>query len=192
MKLQFLVCLYKTYCSVSVSSPYLSLVRMHVIGFRGFPGGSDGKETICNTGEFHGQRSLAGYSPWGHKELDMTEQLSFHFWWLNGKEYTCQCRRHRFDSWIGKIPWRMKRQPTPGFLPGKSHKLLEESDITQLLNNNSKLDLRPTWIYKKDIISIFFSESYLQKTFLQIELHSWVLEVVTGSFLLGGLPFNPR
>ena len=27
-------------------------------------------------GEFHGQRSLAGYSPWGCKELDMTERLS--------------------------------------------------------------------------------------------------------------------
>ena len=27
-------------------------------------------------GEFHAQRRLAGYSPWGHKELDMTEQLS--------------------------------------------------------------------------------------------------------------------
>ena len=26
-----------------------------------------------------GQRSLAGYSPWGHKESDMTEQLSTHF-----------------------------------------------------------------------------------------------------------------
>ena len=26
-------------------------------------------------GEFHGQRSLAGYSPWGCKESDMTEQL---------------------------------------------------------------------------------------------------------------------
>ena len=24
----------------------------------------------------HGQRSLAGYSPWGHNESDMTEQLS--------------------------------------------------------------------------------------------------------------------
>ena len=24
-------------------------------------------------GESHGQRSLEGYSPWGHKELDMTE-----------------------------------------------------------------------------------------------------------------------
>ena len=27
-------------------------------------------------GEFHGQRSLAGYSTWGHKELDTTERLS--------------------------------------------------------------------------------------------------------------------
>ena len=26
-------------------------------------------------GEFHGQRSLAGYSPWNLKELDRTEQL---------------------------------------------------------------------------------------------------------------------
>ena len=25
------------------------------------------------TGEFHGQRSLVGYSPWGHKELDTTK-----------------------------------------------------------------------------------------------------------------------
>ena len=27
-------------------------------------------------GEFHGQKSLAGYSPWGHKESDMPEQLT--------------------------------------------------------------------------------------------------------------------
>ena len=27
-------------------------------------------------GEFHGQRSLAGYSPWGLKEWDTTERLS--------------------------------------------------------------------------------------------------------------------
>ena len=27
-------------------------------------------------GEFHGQRSLAGYNPWGLKESDMTEQLT--------------------------------------------------------------------------------------------------------------------
>ena len=27
-------------------------------------------------GEFHGQRSLAGYSPWGRTELDTTEGLT--------------------------------------------------------------------------------------------------------------------
>ena len=27
-------------------------------------------------GESHGQRSLSGCSPWGHKELDTTERLS--------------------------------------------------------------------------------------------------------------------
>ena len=27
-------------------------------------------------GEFHGQRSLAGYSLWGHKESDITERLT--------------------------------------------------------------------------------------------------------------------
>ena len=27
-------------------------------------------------GEFHGQRSLAGYSPWSHKESDLTKQLT--------------------------------------------------------------------------------------------------------------------
>ena len=27
--------------------------------------------------ESHGQRSLVGYSPWGSKESDMTEQLHF-------------------------------------------------------------------------------------------------------------------
>ena len=29
-------------------------------------------------GKFHGQRSLAGYSPWSHKESDMAEQLNSH------------------------------------------------------------------------------------------------------------------
>ena len=29
-------------------------------------------------GKFHGQRSLVGYSPWGHKELDTTYRLNKH------------------------------------------------------------------------------------------------------------------
>ena len=68
----------------------------------GFPGGSDGEESACNagdlgsipglgrspggghwlptavflSGESHGLRSLAGYSPWGHKKSDTTERFS--------------------------------------------------------------------------------------------------------------------
>ena len=67
----------------------------------GFPGGSNGKGSACNAGDLgsipglgrslgegngnltifqlsgksHGRRSLAGYSLWGRKELDTTEQL---------------------------------------------------------------------------------------------------------------------
>ena len=34
--------------------------------------------------------------------------------WLSGKE-------SGFDPCVGKIPWRRAWQPTPVFLPGKSH-----------------------------------------------------------------------
>ena len=42
-------------------------------------------------------------------------------WWLGGKEAAGQYRRRGFNTWVGKIPWREKHQPMPGFLPGKSH-----------------------------------------------------------------------
>ena len=46
------------------------------------------------------------------------------FWasqWLSGKESACQCRKHRFDPWVRKIPWRREWQSIPVFLSGKSH-----------------------------------------------------------------------
>ena len=67
--------------------------------------------------------------------------------WLSGKESAFQHRRHRFNPWVRKIPWRRKQQPTPIFLPGKSHGLRswwvsvpgvsEESDTTTRLNSNN-------------------------------------------------------
>ena len=32
--------------------------------------------SIFLPGKSHGQKSLVGYSPWGHKESDMTERLN--------------------------------------------------------------------------------------------------------------------
>ena len=72
-----------------------------------FSGGANGKESICQyrrhrrlgldpwvrkipwsrkqeitpvflPGEFHGQRNLVGYGPWGHKQLGMTERTHTH------------------------------------------------------------------------------------------------------------------
>ena len=40
---------------------------------------------------------------------------------LRIKSICLQCRRPGFDSWVGKIPWRRKWQPTPVFLPRESH-----------------------------------------------------------------------
>ena len=41
------------------------------------PGEANGNPLQCSwPGEFHGQKSLAGYSPWGCKQSDTTEQLT--------------------------------------------------------------------------------------------------------------------
>ena len=42
----------------------------------------------------------------------------------SGKELTCQCtglKRHRFESWVGKIFWSRKWPHDSVFLPGKFH-----------------------------------------------------------------------
>ena len=90
------------YCFLfsNVSSGSYPIIFIYV-----FPGGSDGKASAYNArdlgsipgfGRFpwrkkwqpspvllprksNGRRILVGYSPWGHKESDMTERLHFHF-----------------------------------------------------------------------------------------------------------------
>ena len=75
------------------------------------PGGSAGKQSVCNAGDLgsipelggspggaygnplqypclenpHGQRNLERYCPWGHRETDMMEQLSAH-----SRVYVCE------------------------------------------------------------------------------------------------------
>ena len=84
---------------------------IYIYHFWGFPGVSDSKESTCNAGdqgsisglgrslrrewlpipiflpgESHKQSSLVGYSPWGRKELDTNEWLTYThttFKWLH-------------------------------------------------------------------------------------------------------------
>ena len=39
----------------------------------------------------------------------------------DSKESACNAGDPGFYPWVGKIPWRREWQPTPVFLPGKSH-----------------------------------------------------------------------
>ena len=39
-------------------------------------------------GESHGQSSLVGYSPWGHKEMDMTERLTHITYYIHTHTHT--------------------------------------------------------------------------------------------------------
>ena len=97
-----------------------------------FPDGSDGKESACSVGDLgsipgvgklfwrrewqpipvvlpggsHGQRSLVGYSPWDHKELDITE-------WLTSTHTHMQLKRTRGAteaSWAGQLETSLKTQ----------------------------------------------------------------------------------
>ena len=67
-------------------------------------------------GECHGQRRLAGYSPWDHKELDTTEYLSTQRnrgAWMNLLHFS-DAEMHlamkikfasKADNWLYKGPW---------------------------------------------------------------------------------------
>ena len=55
--------------------------------------------------------------------LRYLHRMKFYMWTSEiHMRHHLQCRRPRFDSWVGKIPWRRNRQPTPVFLgfPGGS------------------------------------------------------------------------
>ena len=123
---------------------------------KGFPGGTNGKESACQCGRHkrrwfnvwvwktpevgniflpgksNGQKSLAGYHPWGCEELDMTEQLILMCQYVT-KKY------NEIDLFVlyPKVMWitsqlvslkellivrRREWQSTPAFLPAEFHR----------------------------------------------------------------------
>ena len=61
-------------------------------------------------------------------------------WWLSCKESTCQCRRFRFDPWVGRspaegngYPFQYPCLPNPvdrGAWLATAHGVTKESDMT--------------------------------------------------------------
>ena len=65
-------------------------------------------------GKFHGQRSLAGYSLWGQKELNMTEHTHRHTHTDTQTHKPLQSEQEaRRRSRLGQIGTQMQRQPHP-------------------------------------------------------------------------------
>ena len=104
---------------------------------------------------------------YGFGQMDDDMGASRGKWWLSGKS-THRCRRHRgcrFGPCVGKISWRRKWQPTPVFLPGKSHRQRilvgcsprgrKELDTTYWLNNNMMTWRTVTLSYRGVSLSLY-------------------------------------
>ena len=96
--------------------------------------------------------------------------------WLSWLRIHLKCRRTGFDPWIGKIPWRRERLPTPAFWPDPMivHGIIE-LDTTERLS-----------------LSVFISSSFFfflscnlfifWLCWVFISVHRLSLVVVSGSY----------
>ena len=107
----------------------LVLSNLHNILFDlGFPCGSAGKESFCNAGD---PSSIPGSG------RSAGERIGYPLHFLGfpcgsaWQRICLQCRRPGFDPWVGKIPWRRERLPTPVFWPGEFHGLYTVHGVTK-------------------------------------------------------------
>ena len=72
----------------------------------------------------------------------------------SGKESSCNAGDLGSIPWVGKIPWRRERPPTPVFWPGEFHRLYspggrKESDTTEQLSLSRDVE----WIRGLKVLS---------------------------------------
>ena len=94
---------------------------------------SVGKESTCNAGD-PGSIPGSGRSAGEGIGYPLIVFLGFPCG-LSGKESTCNAETW-VDPWVGKIPWRRERLPTPVFWPEEFHGLYsswgrKELDMTE-------------------------------------------------------------
>ena len=97
------------------------LIQRELTCSLGFLGSSPGKGSACNAGDLSlipGSGRFAGEGigyPLQYSWASLVAQL---VWRIR-----LQCGRPGFDPWVGMIPWRRERLPTPVFWPEEFHGL---------------------------------------------------------------------
>ena len=94
----------------------------------GFPDSSVGKESACNEGD-------PGSIPESGRSTGEARGYPLQYTWASlvaqWVKNRPQCRRPGFDPWVGRIPWRRERLPTPVFWPGEFHGLYIVHGVTK-------------------------------------------------------------
>ena len=88
------------------------------------------------------------------------------------KKLPAKCRRCGFDSWVRKIPWRRKWQPTPVFLPGKSHSQRSLAVLGVLTVRHNLVTKPPPPHTMGDITRVTYSQGLLLQTGMQLGIHA--------------------
>ena len=98
------------------------------------------------------------------------------FLWLSWQRVCLQCRRPGFNPWVGEIPWRRQRLPTPVFWPREFHGLYssrghKESNTTEWLS----LSLQFHIVENRTLRFTFFFKAHL--ALLHIVCWPWHFKV---------------
>ena len=88
--------------------------------------------------------------------------------WFCGKESGWQCKRHWFDPWVGRIPWRGKWQPTPVFLPRESHGQRSQVGYSSWSCKESDTIEQLTHTYKHNPSKLNYQS---------LSFHTWKMEI---------------
>ena len=135
------------------------------LAYQGFPDGSVGKESACNAGD---SGSIPGSGRFTGERIGYPLQYSWASLVAQLVRICLQYGRPGFDPWVGKIPWRRKRLPTPVFWPREFHGLYspwghKESDMTEWLSLSLFMIILSWWSLKfKHILTIqcFYSHAH--------------------------------
>ena len=113
-----------------------SLSRVPLFVTMDFPDSSVGKDTTCNSGD-------PSSNPGSGRSTGEGIGYPLQYYWASLVSQLVKNPPALRKTWVGKIPWRRKRLPTPVFWPGEVHGLyspwgLKESDTTERLSLDSE------------------------------------------------------